>query len=110
MDSSRPEDVPVVIGSAEPLSPDETERRLRELAVWGVDLTLVRASLARTPTERVNRMLDLLALSEALRAGYANRDDARSLHNDGMTGIKGETAPPGDPNSQRRRRPADPWR
>jgi hypothetical protein len=80
MDSSRPEEAPVIIGSAEPLSPDETAERLRELAAWGVDLTLVRASLARTPTERVYRMLDLLALSEALRAGYANRDDARSLH------------------------------
>jgi hypothetical protein len=78
MDSSQPEDAPVVIGSAEPLSPDETERRLRELVAWGVDLTLVRANLARTPTERIRRMLDLLALSEALRAAYASRDDARS--------------------------------
>ena len=36
----------------------------------GVDLTLARASLARTPTERVVRMIELLDFVEALRQGY----------------------------------------
>ena len=41
-----------VPGSAEPLSPDETAERLRQLEAWGVDLSLIQASLERTPTER----------------------------------------------------------
>ncbi|HST89567.1 MAG TPA: hypothetical protein VLJ14_14430 [Ktedonobacterales bacterium] len=87
MDSLRPEETPVIIGSAEPLSSDETERRLRELAAWVVDLTLVRAALARTPTERINRMLDLLALSEALGAGYARtRTGTMRARRDGAAG------------------------
>ncbi len=68
--SSEQQDDPHILGSAEPLSPEETEARLRELEAWGVDLTLVRAGLTRTPTERVVRMIELLDFVEALRQGY----------------------------------------
>lgn len=68
--SSEQQDDPHILGPAEPLSPDETEARLRELEAWGVDLTLARASLAWTPTEQVVRMIELLEFAEALRQGY----------------------------------------
>lgn len=59
-----------IVGSAEPLTPEETRQRLRELEEWGVDLSPIRASLQRTPTERVTRMLELLELSRELRRAY----------------------------------------
>ncbi|MGI8553532.1 MAG: hypothetical protein ACR2PL_22515 [Dehalococcoidia bacterium] len=62
-----------IVGSAEPLTPEERAVRLRELADWGVDLSLVWASLQRTPTERVIRMLDHLELVRELRRGYARQ-------------------------------------
>ena len=62
-----------LLGSAEPLSPEETAARLRELEAWGVDLSLVEASLSRTPTERVARMLDLLEFGNALHEAYEAR-------------------------------------
>lgn len=40
-----------IVGSAEPLTPEERRARLRELAAWGVDLSLVSAYLHRSPTE-----------------------------------------------------------
>jgi len=45
-----------VPGTAEPLSPEATAERLRELAAWGVDLSLIQASLERTSTERIERL------------------------------------------------------
>lgn len=64
-------DHPDMVGSTEPLSPEETAARLRQLDAWGVDLSLVEASLSRTPTERVTRMVDLLAFGNALQDAYA---------------------------------------
>jgi hypothetical protein len=45
-----------IVGSVEPLSPEAAYKRLWELEAWGVDLSLVDASLSRTPTEQVERM------------------------------------------------------
>lgn len=59
-----------LVGSAEPLSSEATAHRLQELAAWGVDLSLVQANLARTPTERIQHMLELLFLAVSLRQGY----------------------------------------
>jgi hypothetical protein len=59
-----------IVGSAEPLSPEETRKRLQELAEWGVDLSLVEASLRRTPTERIQHMVGLLRVIEELKRGY----------------------------------------
>jgi hypothetical protein len=56
-----------IIASAEPLTPEQREARLRELADWGVDLSLIQSSLARTPTERVQHMVGLLRIIEELR-------------------------------------------
>ena len=42
-----------ILGSAEPLSPEQTEVRLRELEAWGVDLSLVWASLQQSPAQRL---------------------------------------------------------
>ncbi|GAC1388805.1 MAG: hypothetical protein NVS4B11_04140 [Ktedonobacteraceae bacterium] len=66
-----------IVGSAEPLTPEETQKRLQELETWGVDLTLVRASLNRTPTERVDRMVDLLKLAREMRSSYISRASQR---------------------------------
>ena len=66
-----------IVGSVEPLTPEETRIRLKELEAWGVDLTLVRASLNRTPTERVDRMIDLLKLAREMRSSYINRTRQR---------------------------------
>lgn len=46
---------------------------LQALAAWGVDLSLIRATLALTPTERLERMVDFLAVGEALRQSYIRR-------------------------------------
>lgn len=59
-----------LVGTAETLTPEETKTRLRELAAWGVDLSLVQANLERTPSERINHMLELLQLAQSLRNGY----------------------------------------
>jgi hypothetical protein len=72
MDQSQPNS-DTIVGSAEPLSPEETEERLRQLAEWGVDLSLVQASLERTPTERIERLEAALDLAEELRKGYGAR-------------------------------------
>ena len=64
---------PKIVGSAEPLTPEETRKRLEELEAWGVDLSLVRASLAETPTERIMNMISMLEFSEALQQAYANQ-------------------------------------
>jgi hypothetical protein len=60
-------------GSAEPLSPEEIDIRLRELADWGVDLSLVQASLERTPTERLTRIIELLRFFEFMHEAYTAR-------------------------------------
>ena len=62
-----------IVGSAEPLTPEETRIRLKELEAWGVDLSLISASLQRTPTERIEHMLGLLELIKELQLGYKNR-------------------------------------
>ena len=68
--SSQPSHQQALVGSGEMLSPEETAERLRQLEAWGVDLSLVEASLSRTPTERVTRMLELLAFGNALHEAY----------------------------------------
>ncbi len=67
-----------IVGSAEPLTPEETRIRLKELKAWGVDLTLVSASLSRTPTERANRMIGLLKLTKEMRRSYLETQRKKS--------------------------------
>ena len=62
-----------IMGSAEPLSPEQTEVRLRELEAWGVDLSLVWASLQQSPTERLNHMLGVLAFSQELQRAWQEK-------------------------------------
>jgi hypothetical protein len=56
-----------ILGSAEPLSPEQTEVRLRELEAWGIDLSLVWAGLQQSPTERLNHMLGMLAFTQEMQ-------------------------------------------
>ncbi len=56
--------------ATEAMSPEETEARLRELEEWGVDLSIVRTALARTPTERLQLLEDRLALIEEMRRAW----------------------------------------
>ncbi len=53
--------------SRQPLS--ETTRSLRDLQDWGVDLSLIESSLARSPRQRLDIMLERLALVTALQRG-----------------------------------------
>ncbi len=62
-----------IVGSAEPLTPEQTRIRLNELEAWGVGLSLVWSSLQLTPTERIERMIEVLELTEELQRGYASR-------------------------------------
>lgn len=59
-----------MVGSAEPLSPEQTSIRLRELEAWGVDLSLVYASLQESPAERLDHMLGVLAFTHDLREAW----------------------------------------
>jgi hypothetical protein len=64
----------LIVGSAEPLSREQTLVRLRELEAWGVDLTLVRANLCRTPEQRIAQNESLARLIAELQAtAYAGR-------------------------------------
>ena len=72
-----------IVGSAEPLTPEETRIRLKELEDWGVDLSLIWASLQLTPTERIERMIGLLDLTEELQRGYASRLSSSSVSKQG---------------------------
>jgi hypothetical protein len=68
-----------IVGSAEPLSPVETRRRLAELRAWGVNLSPVEASLRMTPHERLAQMLAWLRTIEALRTAYPHPHHASFL-------------------------------
>jgi hypothetical protein len=59
-----------IVGSAEPLTPEETEVRLRELEEWGVDLSLVWASLQKTPAQRLKHMLDVLRFAQQVQRAW----------------------------------------
>jgi hypothetical protein len=63
-----------IVGSAEPLSPAERATRIRELQDWGIDLSLVRANLELTPTQRIEAARGLLALAEEMRRAWQKRE------------------------------------
>lgn len=58
---------------------DDTARRLRELAVWGVDLSLIQSSLARSPRERLEIMQGRLELIAALKRAAGRPKDLMAL-------------------------------
>ena len=62
-----------IMGSAEPLTPEQTKARLRELKEWGVDLSLVWANLELTPTQRIEAARSLLAFAEEMRRAWKKR-------------------------------------
>lgn len=66
--------------SGEPLpSREATIARLRELEAWGVDLSLVQASLALTPSERLEQNARMVETCRALRSGVlASAEHGRS--------------------------------
>ena len=59
-----------------PLSPTYRAALLDRAAAWGVDLASLRARRAMTPTERVLKNEQALALVEALRAARPDAPDA----------------------------------
>jgi uncharacterized protein (UPF0128 family) len=65
-----------IMGSAEPLTPAERAIRIRELQDWGVDLSLVRANLELTPTQRIEAARGLLALAEEMRRAWQKWDSS----------------------------------
>jgi len=56
-----------ILGSAEPLTSEQREVRLRELAEWGVDLSLSSALLGKSPTERVEDWIAFHSFAEELQ-------------------------------------------
>ncbi len=58
-----------IVGTAEPLTPEQTRRRLRELQAWGVDLSLIRRNLQLTPTQCMEEALRLQEFAEEIRRG-----------------------------------------
>ncbi len=58
-----------IVGSAEPLTPEQRAVRLQELKAWGIDLSLVQRNLRLTPTERVREALNMLLFAEEMRRG-----------------------------------------
>jgi hypothetical protein len=67
-----------IVGSAEPLTRGQTLARLRELEAWGVDLSLVRANLQRTPEQRIVQNEDLARVIRELQAAM-RRGEGRPL-------------------------------
>jgi hypothetical protein len=65
-----------IVGSAEPLSPEETRKRLQEWAEWGVDLSLIENSLNHTPTERIQHMVGLLRGHRGTGAWLCSHQDS----------------------------------
>ncbi|HLG74112.1 MAG TPA: hypothetical protein VK009_27140 [Chloroflexota bacterium] len=60
--------------SADPLpSREAIIARLRELEAWGVDLSLVQASLDLTPTQRLEQNADIVRFAHAARVGRRSR-------------------------------------
>jgi hypothetical protein len=55
-----------IVGSAEPLTPEQRAVRLRELAAWGVDLSLISAYLHRSPTECVEEWRAFRAFADEI--------------------------------------------
>ncbi len=58
-----------IVGSAEPLTPEQRAVRLQELKAWGIDLSLVQSNLRMTPTERLLAARHLCVVAAELRRG-----------------------------------------
>ncbi|HKO23590.1 MAG TPA: hypothetical protein VJY65_02490 [Chloroflexota bacterium] len=82
-----------IVGSAEPLAPAERAIRIRELQDWGVDLSLVRANLELTPTQRIEAARGLLALTEEMRRAWQKRESSTEAEA-ARQGSQGDTATP----------------
>ena len=81
-----------IVGSAEPLSPAERAIRIRELQDWGVDLSLVRANLELTPTQRLEAARGLLAFAEEMCRAWQKRESPTGAA--ARQGSQGDTATP----------------
>jgi hypothetical protein len=53
------------LGSAEPLTADQRAERLRQLAAWGVDLSLSSAQLGKSPSTCLQEWLAFRSFVEA---------------------------------------------
>ena len=58
-----------IVGSAEPLTPEQRAVRLQELKAWGIDLSLVQSNLRMTPTERLLAARRLSVVAAEVRRG-----------------------------------------
>lgn len=73
-----------IVGSAEPLTPEQRIQRIRELREWGVDLSLVEANLEMTPTQRIEAARTLLSLAEEMRTAWAKRESLKTNMQDAV--------------------------
>lgn len=67
-------------GGPEPLTSEQREARLRELEEWGVDLSLIRTALARTPTQRLLHLQDLLDSIKQMQQAWRRQYEGRVRH------------------------------
>ena len=65
-----------IVGSSEPLKPEQRAMRIRELQDWGVDLSLVWRNLDLTPTQRIEETRSLLAFAEEMRRAWQKKSAA----------------------------------
>ncbi len=76
-----------ILGSAEPLTPEQRRVRLRELADWGVDLSLSSALLGKSPTERVEDWIAFHSFTEELQRAVAGARTRRHDHQRGIGAV-----------------------
>jgi hypothetical protein len=56
---------PPIVGSAEHLTGEARAARLRELAAWGVDLSLISTQMGKSPAQYLEEWLAFRAFIEA---------------------------------------------
>lgn len=69
----------------EPLTSEQRAARLHELEEWGVDLSLVRTALARTPTQRLLHLQDLSDSIKQMQQAWRRQYEDQVRHAQQMT-------------------------
>lgn len=63
----------LALGSAEPLTNEQRAARLRELAAYGIDLSLIWAGLDKSPTQRFENWAAFQSFVDDLQAAMRER-------------------------------------
>lgn len=71
-----------VLGSAEPLTDEQRAVRLRELAAYGIDLSLIWAGLDKSPTQRFDDWIAFQSFAHDLQAAMSEHQELMSASHD----------------------------